>query len=274
VTQLQHLAPKEDSIIVGDLYSNLWKLKGQTWESIGGLSKKYADSHGALCSDGSLIVTGGLGGCEPKNDVYRYKWNTWTRLPSFKVARWSHASICFRSSLYIIGGRKSVSHEIDSVEKCVLPCGRWNDVSPLPSPCARVLVAVASGKLFVVGVEKRRVYVLSDDERNWSQKKDAPFEFSRWVCSAAVHSDQIYAVIGNNDFLRYNPSTDEWTILHRTSFDHTFGACVAFNQKIVVLGGNYGNEEIEEYDVDKDRWNTWQDLTLPTKYPLSFALAI
>ena len=55
----------------------------------------------------------------------------------------------------------------------------------------------------------------------------------------------------------YNPDSNSWCTGQQTLREHRYGALAYHNDKLFSLGGNeaYGTDEVEEYDIDEDKWS-------------------
>ena len=102
----------------------------------------------------------------------------------------------------------------------------------------------------------------------WTFKSPLPTSIRNTAGAQAVTiGGQLYLVGGAGPVCaRYDPKSDNWTVLASPQFPHFFGAAVVLNDKILLSGGkedDKGQDSIEEYDPDTNIWRV-----LPMKLPI------
>jgi hypothetical protein len=255
--QRRDVKQKKDHLVITDEV-NIWELDGQRWKSIPARPKMHLWFHATAFHDRSFIVTGGANkeGLATK-DVFQYSINTgkWITLPPFNIPRRGHSSVFFNGFLYVIGGSRSMPSCRNAVEKFDFCSQQWTDLQPLPKDrnakgCDPFAIS-ANRRLYVF---RDDMNMLDEDDRGWIRKPDLPFGIY-YSCPAAI-KDEIY-VIDGVDLWCFDTKTNIWTTLRSSAFQHLNSCCVAYKNKIVVLGGTQC-DQIEEYDMDADEWKTWK----------------
>jgi hypothetical protein len=255
----------ELELLFSDADAVIWRLEGNTCKPIPDIPTKQKWSHGENCGDRSLVVTGGLYKTE---DTFKYSDNTWTRLPRLLDPRFRHSSIYHKGFLYVIGGCR-YCYELKLVEKFDFTAQRWLRVRSVPWRCPHPRAAIANERLFVFGVKKGGMYVLNDDDSEWTREAEIPFDHDN--ASIAVLNDKIY-VVSKKNFYCYDPENKSWTKLSSPLFKRMNSGCIVLNQKIVAIGG-YDCNKIEEYNAKIDEWKMWE-LKVPVKTGIGFTCAI
>lgn len=143
---------------------------------------------------------------------------------------------------------------------------RWVALAQLPAP-RHHLMSVA---------HKRAIYLFGGADADWRATQTAwryDASSNRWfdltalpeprsAGAAVVLGDYIYIAGGNGPsgkLLRYDPGKDSWLTLAPTRVRREHTAAVAFDAKLVVIGGRYGGQgeltSVEIYDVQSDTWS-------------------
>jgi N-acetylneuraminic acid mutarotase len=102
----------------------------------------------------------------------------------------------------------------------------------------------------------------------------APMNEMRWFVASATLMDKIYAFGGRNaqERLRsaeiYDPVLDVWGFLPQMTDVRSGAAGVAFNNKIYVIGGSYGNTNqihtsVEIFNPATNEWSFGPSLQVP-----------
>jgi hypothetical protein len=263
---------------MGDMKGHLWKMEGQQWTELENIpheyTYRYANS-GVLYKD-AIILTGGSNSGYSYNiscDVFKYtpRTNTWEKLPSMKHKRSSHATIIYKGQLYAIGGFVGCGICVEEVEKYDFSSQEWLEVASLPEEWSQPYIAVANDMLFAMGGRNRReytvnCYVLNKVKSEWSRVASMPRSCMDGCC--AVARNQIYIFGARIPTMRYDPTTDTWMKLTMPLYQHSFGACITTENKILVLGGV---QQHAEYDIDADEWSAWNTTSSLTSSNVVFA---
>ncbi len=149
---------------------------------------------------------------------------------------------------------------------------RWKSLDRLPAG-RHHLMTVA---------HDNRIYVFGGADKNWQPTTSAWVylpNINRWqslstlpeprYAGAAISLGKFIYIVGGDGptgrLLRYNPQRDVWTILASTRQRREHTGAVAFQGKIVVVGGRFRNrgelKSTEIYEVKMDRWYDGPDLT-------------
>ena len=275
--QAQH---PQRTLFVGDWKSNMWLCDDNTnWQPMA--DKPFQlELYSACASPNGFIVTGGSEGDIQQRNCYEYmaREKRWRTLPPFKKARLQHASICHDQFLFILGGCTgwdALDSPLDSVERLDFHLLQWSTLPPMPRALVDPLTAIASNGIFVIGgygvSPVRDVSFFSFEQRTWQPRSPIPEDCAG--ASAVFLNEKIFVVGGYKRICyAYDPRTDGWMQLQSPQSEHHYGTAFVLNERIVLCGGS-NTTDIEEYDVERDRWMTWE-LKMPTSEYMRFALSI
>ncbi len=187
-------------------------------------------------------------------DEYDPVTRTWSPKAPIPEIRYGHEMVACNGYLYVIGGDRAVynsaTHEYlttlsTNVYRYDPSNDTWSTMAPLPSARYGHGVAVANGKIYVIGgfgYGGVTDYVDSIEEYNpatntWTTKNPIP-EGQRYFGIVSIN-DKIYIIGGSSNIVKeYDPVSQSWTdkgyyafnsaIIHRAEFA---------DNKIYVMGG-------------------------------------
>ncbi|ACB75127.1 Kelch repeat-containing protein [Opitutus terrae] len=196
----------------------------------------------------------------------------WNRLPDIPTARLAAGAVACNGELYVIGGcvvRDRAAHPIAAVEVFSPATGTWTTKAPLPTPRSNFGVAVADGRIFVIGgtladnlSETDVVEAYDPVTDHWTRAASLPT--ARCQVGAAAVDGKIYAIGGNRHhehaFEVYDPATDRWSKLPSLEAPRRDAGVVAMDGKIYVavgLGADARNplNRFQVYDPATQRWS-------------------
>ncbi len=152
----------------------------------------------------------------------------WFERASMGTARRFLGGAVLNGTIYAVGGLDMISGATGLLEAYDPATDAWNasPLAPMPTPRWRFGVAVAKGKLYVIGGSG------GDD-------------------SAVVEA--------------YDPVQDAWTTRNPMPTARDALACAAIGNKIYAAGGGFGAglDTFEIYDVDEDTWTTGPPMPQP-----------
>lgn len=217
----------------------------------------------------SLLTVAVLLACVPS---HADATGTWTRLPDLPTARLAAGAAAFDGKLYVIGGcivRDGAVHPIAAVEVFSPATGTWETRAPLPTPRSNFGIAIADGRIFVVGgtptdSRSQTDVVEAYDPATNTWRACAPLPTARSQVGAANVDGKIYAIGGNagheHAFEVYDPATDRWSSLPPLKNPRRDTGVVALGGKLYVAGG-VGSDHwkpsgaLEVYDPAVERWS-------------------
>lgn len=213
----------------------------------------------ACVTRSGFVVTGGrigqYGRAERMCWLFEVMSEKWTQLPPMDHARYYHGSVFHDSTVLAVGGYNGVRN-LTSVEKYDMLNFRWSSEAVMKE-------ALRSHFAFSFG---ENIYVFSgiNDSGKWSTKtQEYDVQLKSWVyraempipCpegAAAIVRDAIYLVSGDGGAcMRYQPSTDSWTLLTKMKFGIPLSAV---EWKGSLLVGGY-SRTYKEYDPDTESWS-------------------
>lgn len=186
------------------------------------------------------------------------EWKEGTAMPT---PRSEMPAAYLNGYIYVPGGlggmRKFQAYEVTK--------DRWKTLAPLPAGRHHLMSAHYNGKIFVFGGADEAwhptdtAWVYEPEINRWQNL--APMPEPRFAGAAVVLDNYIYVIGGNGPsgkLLRYDPLQNTWKPLasNRQRREHIGG--VAFQGKLVVVGGRFRGvgelKSTEIYDVRKDQW--------------------
>jgi N-acetylneuraminic acid mutarotase len=202
-----------------------------------------SQTHAGVTSDGQRYIykaAGQIGGSIPgkaTNQVWRFDTiaNKWSRLPDLPEARYAGALEYLNDELYFYGGdepdRTTTTTNLWVLDLKNTAAG-WTTKAPLPLAGDHMSGAVIGGKIYSIGGEHGHAGSLPDD---------APY-------------------VQHNYLFVYDPAADQWTRLADLPVgrSHAEGTTLVINDKIVLLGGKLGPQDvsnrIDVYDPATNQW--------------------
>ena len=170
------------------------------------LKPKY---HNTLCSANKYIYSvGGYDGLTSINNCEKYliSYDIWMPLPALKTERYGCAAFTFNDAyIYSLCGVNHSGMHINSVEKLILNCGKWEYVEILNmfSPRSSLYGIQISGNEAIVyggfyGIWKRECYVLCMEGAAECKRICDLTEDSVFVSCAAPVFDGLYVFNSDN----------------------------------------------------------------------------
>ncbi|CAF0905354.1 unnamed protein product [Adineta steineri] len=219
-----------------------------------------------------LYVCGGRDGLKALNstEIYNFQTKTWTMGAPMITNRYDLDVTCIGGPIYAVGGHDGRAI-LDTVERFNPDTSEWTYVASMNS--ARYTLGV--------GVLENRIYAIGGEDSATSLRDTESFDphTNRWIQCASMHKRRgsvavvacngfIYAVGGHeistinkslirhDDGERYDPKSNQWTLI--TSFSRpkeALGIAVV-NTKLYIVGGfdGKGLNEMERYDTETDKW--------------------
>jgi RNA polymerase sigma factor (sigma-70 family) len=204
------------------------------------------------------------------------KWEKKTDMPT---ARYTYAAEV-NGKIYAIGGSPDDANVLSTVEEYNPATNEWVKKASMPKPRALFGIAVANGKIYVMGgnrilMGKESLSTVEEYDPVadiWTTKADMLAPRMRF-CACGVNG-KIYAIAGDNNgapvsFVEeYDPVLDKWTKkADIPTTRYRFSACV-LNGKIYAIGGtavgaDIALSSIEEYDPVTDTWSKKRDMSTP-----------
>ncbi len=176
--------------------------------------------HGVLLDDGvTFLVTGGeagegtLSSCEQLNTTTM----TWSDAPSMASARQDHSSVLYKKKAMVLGGRDINYDDLALCEAYHPRAKTWSPFPPLTQTRCLHVACVLNDRIYVCGG------VVSG---SWSDRCEV-FDGEKW-------------------FELFSSDSSSFEI-------RAFHACVVWEGKVVVLGGD--KESIDVYDEVENKWS-------------------
>lgn len=201
----------------------------------------------------------------PLIDVYNPSLNTWSHITDVPTLRRYFSIAAINDTIYFIGG--AINGTItDLVESYDISLNSWTTKNPLPNPRTDLGCAVVNNRIYIFGGrDQSNNYLNSTCEYNpntneWVTKANMPT--SRGGIDGAVLNNKIYVPggftsAGSSNLCNeiYDPILDSWSSCSEGYLNNTrFGyGIVANDQRIFILGGGSGNDEI--FDTDLNYWS-------------------
>ena len=207
------------------------------------------------------------------------RWEARTPLP---IARSRHALALQNMRLFVIGG-ESTDVILDDVQIYDLDTNEWMAAANLPLPLANAAVAVVDDMIYVAGGTTARADRSDDDGLDsrildqlwrynttqdlWTEIGTLPNQLAGAGLVAGV--DALYLLGGwNGELMRDevwripipDPKEDalgNWELLTRLDLPRAFFGTVYIDERIYVVGGYDGAQELDQatyYSITADKW--------------------
>lgn len=184
--------------------------------------------------------------------------------------RQEHGVVAFNGEIYVIGGFAGQQTVLATVEAFNPVANSWRNVAALPAPMHHVNVAVARGRIYVVGALEGATFdatgiTLAYDpgSNSWQSRTAMPGGSERGASAVAAIGDLIYVAGGLrgasvDDFSVYDAVADQWQALQNmpTARDHLAGA--SFNGRFYAIAGRNAaglRNAVEIYDPGAPGWS-------------------
>ncbi len=196
-----------------------------------------------------------------KLEAYDPIANQWTLKADCPVAKEDMTSTVIGNNIYIIGGidvTQSITYS--SVEVYNTTTNKWSSIASMPVALTNATAATYDGKIYVFGGRYNGynqsvgrynpgiAYIYDPATNVWSQK-DVGISGS----AAVIYQDEVY-FFHTNGFKKYNLKTGVITMLRTIGIPNANDDMVLCRDKFYVVGGNYTNSYVYEYDPAKDTW--------------------
>jgi len=196
---------------------------------------------------------------------------SWTRLADMPTARLMAGAAAMGGKFYVIGGcvvqDKGVT-ALSVVEAYDPATNIWQAKAPMPTARSSFGLAVAGGRIFVVGGTPSDTRSAINEVEAYDPVSDhwtavAKMPTARSQVGAAAVGGKIYAVGGNAGhelvFEVYDPVTDRWATLPPLPTARRNAGVVAIDDRLFVVGGVTPDgwtpvATLDEYDPTASRW--------------------
>lgn len=205
----------------------------------------------------------------------------WTAEKSMPVARYRLGVVAPPDEIYLytVGGWQANSSSngatgekaSTALERYNVCTYRWEPLAPLPAPRANVGVALAGGKIYVVGGSSASVDATTYQQyasvfaydlatNRWTEVAPLPRPYA--VMAVAAAAGKVYAFGGLDEnsmasaqSYEYDPARNLWTAkTPMPGGPRYLAAAAALNGEIYVVGGWDERAAVEIYDPATDRW--------------------
>lgn len=193
----------------------------------------------------------------------------WQAHSPMSIARSEHPAIAVDGVIHVFGGLISTPQGTavtNSVERYVVEEDRWESAARLPEPRHHAMAAISSGMVYVLGGfdsagfnPVATTWLLDPSTtRSWAELADLPE--STGAGAAVALNGLIYVVGGIPDgrsLFSYDPGPGTWQVLPSMNGPREHVAAVAFDGKIWVLGGRWGEEMLQTVEVFDPATGAW-----------------
>ncbi len=193
------------------------------------------------------------------DSVYVFDGNNWAlenTIPDKNL--WDVETVRVGNEVYLISGWPSGANRL---RKYNLDTKQWTYLanSPNVSYTWGVTAEYWNGNIYLI-TPNGSTYQYSIQNDQWTTKTNAGVT-GPLNLSSILYQNEIY-VIGFNDsaFVKYNPVTDQWTPLAKSSYQVGASAMGIINNLIYCVGGNSTGNSIAEYrsilvyDANLNQW--------------------
>ncbi|MGQ0535615.1 MAG: Kelch repeat-containing protein [Methanobacteriota archaeon] len=210
-------------------------------------------------------------------EAYDPAADSWTTVADYPIPVHHTAAVAHDGSLFVFGGFAGTFTPTSLSFRYDPAADRWSPIAPLPAPRAAHAAAVLDGKAYVVGgyglgfqhEATTLVYDLAAD--SWTTA--APILTVRDHTTAAALGRLIFVPAGDQRghdnnvaaFEAYDPSADRWETLPEVPVKRGSLQAVAWDGRLVVLGGQNGTQTFADVDLYDPAARAWSKLPpLPT----------
>ena len=202
-----------------------------------GVIDKYVYAIGGIHHTGIGNLQMFHGCCE----VYDTSTNEWSFIARMPTPRFAVGVAVLNGELYAVGGQKSSTSALKTVERYSPDQNRWSSVAPMSAHRSQPGTAVLDGKLYVVGgdacclnhaLKSAEYYDVQTDR--WTSLPD--MNTPRSGAGVVAHDGKLYVVGGKSDDMMqplssievYNPKSNTWSYLpsEMSEAKHSFGVAL------------------------------------------------
>eukprot|EP01064_Diplonema_japonicum_P000920 TRINITY_DN10608_c0_g1_i1.p1 TRINITY_DN10608_c0_g1~~TRINITY_DN10608_c0_g1_i1.p1 ORF type:complete len:473 (+),score=114.02 TRINITY_DN10608_c0_g1_i1:156-1574(+) len=198
----------------------------------------------------------------------------WSTASSMNYERYHCGTAVFNRQVYVFGGRNSRTR-LRSTE-CYDPLSNaWKVLPPMKTVRSAPACAVHKGCIYVFGgfdgeKEYRTVERYDPTVNTWTDSGSiAPMPFEACELGSISLGQHIYIIGGTQGrhspgekvlpiVQRFDPDSNEWTVLPSMSTKRMCPAAVAYEGKLWVIGGSDGVGALntaEYYDPEEEKWH-------------------
>lgn len=222
-----------------------------SWESKERCPKK-GGGHASCALNNKLYLLGGekdvlAGDISGQNEalVYDPDTDTWDSIPDMQYERCSHNAIAYEDQIYVFGGAVHYINNNQLAQRVIGKAERynpidstWTELADMPVPVAHSITVEYHDKLYVFG---------------------------------GVSSHTIYYAPSTNYIQEYNPSTNEWRLMHPMPFNRAAMVGQKVDKFVYLIGGYQGNAR--EFSLVLDEvWRFNLDSLKPFTYVTDVSL--
>ena len=217
-----------------------------------------AKRHSVYSTPQGFILTGGEG--SKMCLAYYASTKCWRKLKDMLIERYRHGSVYIAGVLYVLGGSQS-GEQSKSVDRLVLDEQNWESGPNLPIATFWPKVLDIDGTIYLLHCHHNSIDTvflkMNAINNGWIQKTSPPRGTNSFVSMTSVHGR--LCVIGGNEKICawYTPATDTWVLSRPPPLKHQYGAAVLYGDRVLLLGGAYGQNgtvRTEELHVENERW--------------------
>ncbi len=196
-----------------------------------------------------------------KLEAYDPIANKWTLKADCPISKHDTASTVVGNNIYIIGGSDvTTSIAYSSVEVYNTITNKWSSAASMPVTLTNAGATTYDGKIYVSGgrynpytaspgkYNSDIIYIYDPATNVWTQKNIGAIGGT-----AVTYQNEIYLYMPKL-FRKYNPQTGVITTLSPAPNVDAYNDMVVCRDKFYILGGQYTNTYVYEYDPAKDAW--------------------
>jgi hypothetical protein len=252
-------------------------------EAVGGAVNGLIYAFGGFDNEGSDTTTIPL---QSECDVYNPATNVWTKITSFPEPFTHSQDVIVGNDIWFVGGYIGNHPGPGTTHVWIYDtvADSWTRGPDLPQARGAGAAALVGDTIYFTGgmdetrtIDENTTYALNLDNPSagWVQEADLPN--GRNHVAAASLGGYFYVIGGQHgqedgqaaqsEVDRYDPSTNTWTQMASLPTDagksHITEGTLVYDGRIVVIGGETGYNDPQQYIVDYDPVsNTWNQLGL------------
>jgi Kelch motif protein len=248
---------------------------------------------GAAPGPNALVATAQGPGADASAVLFRataYTPNAWSTVSAMPTARWSVGVGVVNDVLYAIGGSRYGACGFPDPPDCEIEVlgtveaydpvrNQWSTKAAMPTPREDFGLAVANGRIYVIGGHITSVAPLQTVEEydpstnTWATR--APMPTARFMLGAATTQGIIYAVGGATPSVvatveAYDPVSNTWTTRAPLPTPRFAIALVSGGQGLYAVSGGSSTgsvvRAVEVYDPVSNTWAAKDSLAIGRQY--------